>query len=122
LNFKSDPGQLHNIYPTSSTQLEVTILGIPVSKVIPRLDALLMVTKSCKGKTCVHPWSVIHPAGNVQTLEEALNTRFDNFYSSVSAAVSFEKCELGYILESEGPQEAVVFHEVSGENCLGTEL
>jgi N-acetylglucosamine-6-sulfatase len=80
-----------------------------------------MVTKSCKGHTCVHPWSVIHPAGNVQTLEEALNTRFDDFYSSVSAVVSFEKCELGYILESEGPQEAVVFYEASGENWLGTE-
>jgi hypothetical protein len=80
-----------------------------------------MVTKSCKGYTCVHPWLVIHPAGNVQTLEEALNTRFDNFYSSVSAAVRFEKCELGYILESEGPQEAVVFHEVAGENLQGNE-
>jgi N-acetylglucosamine-6-sulfatase len=121
LNFKSDPGQLHNIYPTSSTQPDVTILSIPVSKVLPRLDALLMVTKSCKGHTCVHPWSVIHPAGNVQTLEDALNTRFDSFYSSVSAAVSFDKCELGYILESEGPQEAVVFHEGAGGNWQGNE-
>jgi hypothetical protein len=57
----------------------------------------------------------------VHTLEDALNPNFDNFYSSISAAVSFVKCELGYILESEGPQEAVVFHEVSGENWLGTE-
>jgi N-acetylglucosamine-6-sulfatase len=121
LKLKSDPGQVHNIYPTSLTQPEFTILGIPVSKVLPRLDALLMVTKSCKGHTCVHPWSVIHPARNVQTLKEALDTRFDNFYSSVSAAVSFEKCELGYILESEGPQEAIVFHEVAGENWPSSE-
>ena len=77
-----------------------------------------MVTKSCKGHTCVHPWSVIHPAGNVKTLQNALHERFDKFYSSVSASVSFEKCELGYILESEGPQEAVVFHEGSGDDWL----
>jgi N-acetylglucosamine-6-sulfatase len=77
-----------------------------------------MVTKSCKGYTCVHPWSVIHAAGNVGTLQEALDKRFDNFYASVSETVSFEKCELGYILESEGPQEAAVFHERLGDFSL----
>ena len=80
-----------------------------------------MVTKSCKGHTCVHPWAVIHPAGNVKTLAGALNKRFDNFYASVSTSVSFEKCELGYILESEGPQEAAVFREGSGDDWLGNE-
>ena len=109
---------MNNIYPTSSSEPEHTILGIPVSKVLPRLDALLMVTKSCKGHTCVHPWSVIQPAGNVKTLAGALNKRFDNFYASVSASVSFEKCELGYILESEGPQQGVVFREGNGDDWL----
>ncbi|PMD52394.1 Arylsulphatase [Hyaloscypha bicolor E] len=114
----TDPGQLNNIYPTSSSESEITILGVPVSKLLPRLDTLLMVTKSCKGRTCVQPWSVIHPAGNVKTLHGALNKRYDSFYASVSASVSFEKCELGYILESEGPQEAVVFHEGLGNDWL----
>jgi N-acetylglucosamine-6-sulfatase len=78
--------------------------------VLPRLDALLMVTKSCQGRTCTDPWSVIHPKGDVKTLKDALDGRFDAFYTSeVAKKVSFEKCELGYILESEGPQEAVVF-------------
>ncbi len=79
-----------------------------------------MVTKSCKGHTCVDPWSVIHPAGNVKTLADALNKRFDDFYASVSARISFEKCELGYILESEGPQKASVFQEGFGD-WLGNE-
>lgn len=100
---------------------EETILGIPISKVLPRLDTLLMVTKSCKGHTCVHPWSVIHPAGNVKTLEGALNKRYDKFYASVSESVSFKKCELGYILESEGPQQAAVFHEGIGDAWLENE-
>jgi N-acetylglucosamine-6-sulfatase len=69
-----------------------------------------MVTKSCKGSTCTDPWSVIHPKGDVKTLKDALNKRFDAFYlSEVAKKVSFEKCELGYILESEGPQDAIVF-------------
>jgi N-acetylglucosamine-6-sulfatase len=88
------------------------VLGLPLSKVLPRLDALLMVTKSCKGRTCTDPWSVIHPVGDVKTLADALDTRFDAFYErEVTRRVGFEKCELGYLLESEGPQDSVVFDE-----------
>jgi hypothetical protein len=55
---------------------------------------------------------VIHPKGDVKTLRDALDKRFDAFYTSnVANQVSFEKCELGYILKSEGPQTAVVFDE-----------
>lgn len=72
-----------------------------------------MVTKSCKGRTCIDPWSVIHPSGDVKTLSDALYKRFDGFYNSeeVRESVRFDRCELGYILESEGPQAAVVFEE-----------
>ena len=68
-----------------------------------------MVTKSCKGKTCINPWSTIHPDGDVKTLGEAMNEKFDTFYEGVGQRVSFEKCELGYILESEGPQKPNIF-------------
>jgi N-acetylglucosamine-6-sulfatase len=74
-----------------------------------------MVIKSCKGHTCVDPWSVIHPARDVRTLEDALKAEFDAFYSSVAETVSFEKCELGYIIESEGPQALVNFETWEGE-------
>lgn len=68
-----------------------------------------MVTKSCKAETCIDPWSVIHPAGNVKTLSDALAKEFDGFYASVAETVRFERCELGYIVESEGPQKAAIF-------------
>ena len=74
-----------------------------------------MVTKSCKGHTCVDPWSVIHPGGGVKTLADALHTEFDDFYVSVAEKVSFDKCELGYIRESEGPQEIGNFEDWKGE-------
>ena len=71
-----------------------------------------MVTKSCVGHTCTDPWSVIHPKGDVITLKDALKGDFDAFYTSQAVKrVSFEKCELGYILESEGPQDVIKFDE-----------
>lgn len=70
-----------------------------------------MVTKSCKGNTCVNPWGVLHPAGDVKTLADSLHSRFDEFYASVAEKVSFDKCELGYILESEGPQAVAVTYD-----------
>jgi N-acetylglucosamine-6-sulfatase len=109
----TDPGQLTNIHPSVvSSSAQPLILGIPISKVLPRLDALLMVTKSCKGYTCTHPWSVIHPNSDVRTLADALDEKFDAFYlREVTNRVRFETCELGYILPSEGPQDAVSFDE-----------
>jgi N-acetylglucosamine-6-sulfatase len=113
---QNDPHQINNIHPSASPSPEEhTILGIPLSKVIPRLDSLLMVTKSCKGRTCVDPWTVIHPEGDVKTLKDALHEDFDGFYASVARRVSFDKCELGYIRESEGPQEIENFEEWRGE-------
>lgn len=106
----TDPHQINNIHPSANQSSDTTVLGLPLSKVIPRLDALLMVTKSCKGYTCTHPWSVIHPENDVSTLADALQEKFDAFYlSDVASQIRFEKCELGYIMESEGPQEAAAF-------------
>jgi len=60
--------------------------------------------------TCTHPWSVLHPQGDVKTLSDALDPKFDSFYSAqAEKSVQFDKCELGYIIESEGPQEVLVF-------------
>lgn len=71
---------------------------------ISRLDALMMVLKSCKGGTCIEPWKVLHPRGDVHSLSDALQVRFDSFYRH-QAKVSYDRCELGYIIDAEGPQE-----------------
>ncbi|PBP22186.1 hypothetical protein BUE80_DR007019 [Diplocarpon rosae] len=120
-NLDTDPGQVNNLYPSSAPQPENTIFGLPLSRVLPRLDALLMVTKSCKAETCIDPWSVIHREGDVNTLGNALAQKFDSFYASVASrvSVSFEKCELGYILQSEGPQDVVVY-ESERDYQIGT--
>jgi len=91
--------------PSSHTHKQT----IPLSQLLARLDALLMVTKSCIGYTCIHPWSAIHPKGDVKTLKDALRDEFNGFYAHQQEKVRFDRCELGYILESEGPQAGGIF-------------
>jgi hypothetical protein len=99
----SDPLQLNNLLlqPQSTT---ATLIGYPVSKVASRLDALLLVLKSCQGVSCVKPWLSLHPDGDVNSLKQALNPKYDTFYELQEVKVSYEKCELGYLIGSEGPQ------------------
>ena len=52
---------------------------------------------------------MLHPAGDVKDLHDALHQKFDDFYEIEQKRVSFSKCEKGYILESEGPVGAKSF-------------
>jgi N-acetylglucosamine-6-sulfatase len=80
----------------------------------------MLVLKSCKGAVCTAPWTVLHPEGDVQSLVQSLESRFDAFYAE-QPKVSFAKCELGYIKEHEGPQEARSFRrtEIHGPQEKG---
>jgi hypothetical protein len=83
---------------------EMRLGGHPIKSIAARLDSLLLVLKSCKGETCVHPWRSLHPAGSVETLEDALSPRFDEFYLQQQVRIEYNRCEFGYILDAEGPQ------------------
>lgn len=104
-DLKIDPGQLNNLLSPSKTFEEPHMLyGYTIGKLVARLDSLLLVLKSCKEKTCLRPWESLHPGGDVSSLNEALSAEFDEFYLSQEAKVSFSRCELGHILDAEGPQ------------------
>jgi arylsulfatase A-like enzyme len=77
--------------------------GVPLSRLVHRLDALLMVLKTCTGRRCTHPWATIFPSGEVENLMDALDESFDEFFETRIEKVKFESCEKGYIPESEGP-------------------
>ncbi|MCJ1380109.1 hypothetical protein MMC17_003212 [Xylographa soralifera] len=117
-----DPYQLRNIYASSqdssrewdsssSAGTSHFVLGLSAYKIASRLDALLLVLKSCKGITCIRPWDVLHPLGNVRNLEDALTSDYDRFYENEQKKVEFSRCEPGYILDAEGPQEALVYRD-----------
>ncbi|KAI0391452.1 arylsulfatase-like protein [Xylariaceae sp. FL0594] len=112
----SDPGQMINLmHPDEQKRLrhmkdtrqsssELTVMGLPLEKVVQRLESVLFVLKSCRAESCVDPWRQIHPAGNVASLKEALSPRFDAFYDKRNEKTEFDRCEMGYILDAEGPQ------------------
>lgn len=104
-----DPYQMHNLY-TSANASTPRLLGRELSQVINRLDALVLVLKSCKGNTCIQPWDVLHPDGSVRTLRDALEHKYDGFYRA-QPKVSYSACEMGYIVSAEGPQRAMTYRD-----------
>ena len=88
---------------------------------VDRLDALLVVLKECKGRTCTHPWEVL---GGGDSLASALDSKFDAYYEA-RPKVGFQSCELGYLREAEQNVEANggsdVSEEGNGESGLGYE-
>lgn len=108
----TDQYQMNNLLadiPNISNAPQKMLLGQPLRKVVARLDALMMVLKSCVGTECTHPWLQLHPDGNVTTLQGALAPKYDLFYQS-QPKVSFSACKLGYFPEYEGPQAIMRFH------------
>ncbi|KAI8622884.1 arylsulfatase-like protein [Xylariaceae sp. FL1651] len=99
----TDPGQMINLLHSDEETPE-TLLGLPLDKVVQRLDSLLFVLKSCQADTCIRPWRALHPAGNVESLRDALSPRFDTFYEAETEKIKFDRCEMGYILDAEGAQ------------------
>ncbi|KAF2704668.1 Arylsulphatase [Pleomassaria siparia CBS 279.74] len=103
-DLNTDPGQLKNLLARDVKVEQQTLLGFPLTKVVARLDSLLFVLKSCKGRTCIQPWRALHPAANVENLHDALSPRYDHFYEVQQQRVEYSRCEAGYIVDAEGPQ------------------
>jgi len=108
MTWQRDPEQLHNLAGPEKLSSGYEISGRKIKDVIARLDALMLVLKSCKASSCTDPWKVLHPQGDVTDLPSALSSGLDTFYEE-QPKVSFSKCELGYIVESEGPQIPFIF-------------
>ncbi|KAJ5604411.1 hypothetical protein N7510_009565 [Penicillium lagena] len=101
----NDYYQMDNLLPDTTDINNVpsgTYLDRPLSNVVARLDALMMVLKTCVGIECTKPWLQLHPQGNVQNLQDALDEKYDAFYSA-QPHVSFSACKMGYLAEYEGP-------------------
>ena len=102
-----DPYQLTNLHPNAPTEGNKknaygsgmkTLLGRSVEQVIHRLDALVLVLKTCTGDQCRFPWNQLHPDNSVQNLSAALHERYDQFYrdSYSIAKVGWQECYSGF--------------------------
>ncbi|KAM3419737.1 Arylsulfatase [Cercospora zeina] len=111
---RQDPGQTRNLLDAegSAPSPDRLLLGRPLEDATARLDAVLLVLKSCKARSCHKPWESLHPDGGVRTLKDALDSRFDQFYIA-QPKVSFSSCPLGHIISEEGPQTVNVWEDAS---------
>ncbi|KAL4923800.1 Six-hairpin glycosidase-like protein [Aspergillus undulatus] len=100
-DLNNDPYQINDIYSTTP------------QKFINRLDALLLVLKSCAGTSCIKPWDELHPDGSVQTLSDALDAQYDASYKGLPK-VEYGVCADGYLVALEGSQWGDIKEESGG--------
>ncbi|KAF9885037.1 hypothetical protein FE257_000768 [Aspergillus nanangensis] len=107
-DLKTDPGEMKNLLSMEHASASFTLANRQFPQVRSRLDALMMVLKSCKGRSCVEPWRELHPQGDVSNLIDSLRPEFDIFYEQ-QPKVSFSACMLGYLPQYEGPMQVNSF-------------
>ncbi|PVI05728.1 arylsulfatase [Periconia macrospinosa] len=85
-NTTADPWEINNLARKTIT--------MPHQNLINRLNALLMVTKSCTKSVCRDPWSALQPPSAVKriaSLTDAMAPDYDDFYANIPK-VHFERC------------------------------
>lgn len=87
---------MNNLYGQNGT-----INGWQIAQVTNRIDALVLTLKACKGSVCTRPWETLHPQGDVHSLADAMDPKFDDFYRD-EAKVTYSACMKGYLPEYEG--------------------
>lgn len=102
-NTRDDPFELVNVARGggNSTQKTNGTYGtsedLEVQRLLSRLNAILLVTKSCTRNTCRDPWILLQPpnaTAPITSLKAALDPAHDAFYASLPE-MRFGEC-LGY--------------------------
>ncbi len=116
-DMNADEQQMNNLLGSNpKTNSSMLYYGRSTSELIDRLDAILIITKSCKQDACRNPWGVLFPKGQVSSLQDAMDTQYDSFFAQ-QPKVQFDKCTSGYIASKELPTHANLFG--GGQVLLG---
>ncbi|KAK7034486.1 hypothetical protein VNI00_012333 [Paramarasmius palmivorus] len=86
-DLSTDPYQLVN--------LAFDITSGDTNRVISRLNALMIVLKTCVGDVCRNPWDAIFTLGEAANLEEALDEKYDSYFDSLPR-FRYRECRYGY--------------------------
>ena len=108
-DMNTDSVQMNNLLAQNAPNSTAQYYGRSWKELVKRLDAVLMVTKSCKQDSCRDPWSVLFPGGQVTDLESAMTQQYDAFFDN-QPQVSFTGCLAGYFPAVEGAQTVHAFH------------
>ncbi len=87
----SDASQLSNRLGSPAQGSSKKYYGRSETQLYNRLDALLMVSKSCTQDSCRNPWSVLFPGGQVNNLGDAMKSTYDIFFAN-QPKVSYTAC------------------------------
>lgn len=105
----ADPYQVNNLVaPLNALGPFADFDALPhLQKLLHRLDALLLVLKTCVGESCHAPYSVIFPSieatgGQVYRLDQALDPKYDAYFAQLPK-VRYTHCALGYQTRLEKP-------------------
>ena len=96
-DMNTDMAQMNNLLLPNAKGTGRQYYGRSQSDIVSRLDALLMVTKGCKEASCRDPWSSLFPGGQVSTIQQAMDVKYDSFFNA-QPKVSFSSCHDGNVL------------------------
>ncbi|THU88757.1 alkaline phosphatase-like protein [Dendrothele bispora CBS 962.96] len=103
-DLKTDPWQINNLATNTASGFDsFEFSSNTSSQVASRLDALLIVLKTCIGEVCRDPWKAIFPNQTVSSLSDALSSDFDEYFTSLPK-FRYEKCQFGYFDNLESPK------------------
>jgi N-acetylglucosamine-6-sulfatase len=112
-DMKTDPFQMTNLFSagfdtnkcgSSSSKLTTARpMGVSPRRLAARLDAMLLVLKTCVGDSCRQPWETLLPGQGLKTIKDALQAKYDAFFAGVPR-VSWTSCQAGYLPAAEGVQ------------------
>lgn len=101
LNQQDDPYEIHNLmaHPNEETK-----------RLVDRLNAMLLVTKSCAMDTCRDPWQILQAEYgrmnstemSITSLAQAMDPTYDSFFASLPV-VRIEECLMFQEAGNEAP-------------------
>ncbi|KAK5173343.1 uncharacterized protein LTR77_002024 [Saxophila tyrrhenica] len=107
-DMRTDSQQLHNRLADKPEGSAVEYYGRSERELFHRLEALLMVLKSCKMDSCRDPWATLFPGGEVVDIRGAMNSTYDAFFKD-QPKISYSSCIDGHVVAEEGPQTVMAF-------------
>jgi hypothetical protein len=99
------------LYNTAEDPYELDNLAVNPTeyhaRLMDRLNAILLVTKSCAGGTCRQPWRLLQPRGcggkdKVLSLKQAMDSKYDAFFAGFPR-VAFKECLQIQDIDNEAP-------------------
>lgn len=99
-NVTADPYELTNLVRNTSS----STVTAEARRVANRLNALLMVTKSCEQDRCRDPWGQLDPGDGTAfvSLAQAMDASYDAFFANFER-VQFDTCRNIQLTDNEAP-------------------